>query len=123
MYFLIASPTFLLRSFADPVVSWLFRGLLSLHFRLIAIGSALGMAAYLAAGRPLFSIGFAMIGLLAIAVRRWFLQRMDVEIGARDAGDADAIRRIRALHWRSMAYNATQFVALIALVVLVFPET
>lgn len=122
LYFLIASPTFLLRGFDDPVVTWLFRGLLSFHFKLIAIGSVLGVGAYLFSNHPAFAAGLAAIGFSAIAVRTWFLARMDMEIGARDAGDAGAIARMRALHWRSMAYNATQFAVLIAIVVLVFPK-
>ncbi len=122
MYFLIASPTFLLRQFEDPVVSWLFRGLLSLHFRLIGIGSVFGVAAYLFDGRPGFAVALALIGVLGMAMRRWFLARLDAEIVARDAGDAEATRRMRGLHWRSMAYNATQFAVLITIVVLVFPK-
>lgn len=120
LYFLIASPTFLLAKFDDPVVTWLLRGLFSVHFRLISIGSVVGIVAFMIAGRPIFALGLAVIATLAITMRRWFLRNMDAELSARDAGDAQAVRRLRGLHWRGMAYNAAQFVAIVAITPLVF---
>jgi hypothetical protein len=120
LYFLIASPTFLLARFDDPVVTWLLRGLFSVHFRLISIGSGVGIVAFMIAGRPIFALGLAVIATLAITMRRWFLRNMDAELSARDAGDVQAVHRLRRLHWRGMAYNATQFVAIVAITPLVF---
>jgi hypothetical protein len=51
LYFLIASPTFLLAKFEDPIVTKLFRDLLSFHFKLIFIGSVLGSLTSVFAGR------------------------------------------------------------------------
>ena len=120
LYFLIASPTFLLAKFEDPVVTWLWRGLFSVHFRLVSIGSVVGIVAFAIAGRPVFALGLAAIAALAITMRRWFLRTMDAELFARDAGDALAVRRLRKLHWRGMAYNAMQFAAIVAMTPLVF---
>lgn len=120
LYFLIASPTFLLAKFDDPVVTWLLRGLFSVHFRLIGIGSVIGIVAFAIAGRPVFALGLAVIAILAITMRRWFLRNLDAELSARDTGDVQAIQRLRGLHWRGMAYNATQFVAIIAVIPFVF---
>lgn len=120
LYFLIASPTFLLARFDDPVVTWLLRGLFSVHFRLISIGSVVGIVAFMIAGRPIFALGLTVIATLAITMRRWFLRNMDAELSARDAGDAQAVHRLRGLHWRGMAYNAAQFVAIVAITPLVF---
>lgn len=120
LYFLIASPTFLLAKFDDPIVTWLLRGLFSVHFRLICIGSAIGIVAFAVAGRLAFSLELAVIAALAIAAKRWFLREMDAELQARDRGDAQAVRRLRGLHWRAMGYNATQFAAIVATIPLVF---
>ncbi len=120
LYFLISSPTFLLAKFEDPIVTKLFRDLLSFHFKLVGIGSVIAVAALGIAGRSAFAIGLAMVGTLAIAARRWFLRRMEAEMHARDAGDAQAVHRLRALHWRGMAYNATQFIALVAIIPFAF---
>ena len=39
---------------------------------------------------------------------------MDAQLSARDAGDADAVRRLRRLHWGGMLCNAIQLVAIVA---------
>ena len=120
LYFLISSPTFLLAKFEDPIVTKLFRDLLSFHFKLVGIGSILGVSALGFAGRPVFAVGLAVVGTLALAARRWFVQRMENEMEARDTGDAQAVHRLRELHWRGMAYNATQFIALVAIIPFAF---
>lgn len=120
LYFLIASPTFLLAKFEDPIVTWLLRGLFSVHFRLICIGSMIGVVALVIADRPIFAAGPALIGGMAIAMRQRILRNMDAELSARDAGDGQAIRRLHALHWRAMAYNATQFAVIVASTPFVF---
>ncbi len=120
LYFFIASPSFLLAKFDDPSVTWLLRGLFSLHFRIICIGAILGIVAFVIAGRPILVLIPAVIASLAVAMRRWFLRNIDAELAARDAGDAQAAQRLRGLHLRGMALNATQFVAIIAVIPLVF---
>lgn len=120
IYFLIASPTFLLAKFDDPSVTWLMRGLFSLHFRIICIGAVVSIVAFVIAGRPFFVLIPAVIASLAVAMRRWFLRHIDAELSARDAGDARAAQRLRRLHVRGMALNATQCAALIAFIPLVF---
>ena len=42
------------------------------------------------------------------------MQRMDEQLSARDAGDADAPRRLRRLHWSGMLANAVLLAALLA---------
>jgi len=94
--------------------------LFSVHFRLICIGSLIGVVAFVVAERPIFAAAPALIGGLAILMRQWILRSMDAELCARDAGDGQAVRRLHALHWRAMAYNATQFVAIVAITPFVF---
>ena len=38
---------------------------------------------------------------------------MDAELSARDAGDTDAVRKLRRLHWGGMLCNAVQLVAIV----------
>ena len=45
--------------------------------------------------------------------RRWFLQRWDAQLRARDAGDAGAVRRLRRLHWGGMLTNAILLFAVV----------
>jgi len=39
---------------------------------------------------------------------------MDAQLSARDAGDADAVRRLRQLHWVGMLGNAVLLVAFVS---------
>ena len=55
----------------------------------------------------------ALITAFAVWSRRWFLRQWDVQLSARDAGDADAVRRLRRLHWGGMLSNAVQLVAIV----------
>lgn len=121
MYFLLASPTFLLRSLVDPVVTWLLRALFNFYFSVVTITCVLGATAFALAGRPPVAIGLSMVAALAIGARRWFLSGLDTEIRARDAGDATALRRLRRLHWGGMLYNAVQVAAIVGSIPLVFP--
>ena len=42
------------------------------------------------------------------------MQRWNAQLSARDAGDADAVRRLRRLHWGGMLSNAVVLVAVVA---------
>jgi hypothetical protein len=120
LYFLIASLTFFLRGFDDPVVTWMLRGLFNVYFTLVIVGTSLAALAFAVAGRPAVAGGIAVLLGGAVVARRWFLARMDEGIRAREAGDPSAVRRMRGLHLRGIAYNGVQFVAVVACVPAVF---
>lgn len=120
LYFLIASPTFLLAKLEDPVVTWLLRSLFSFHFLAVSIVCLIGAIAFIVAGRLLVATAIGAIAALAVYARRWFLGRLDTQIRARDAGETGAVRELRRLHWRAMAYNAAQFVLILSGVPFVF---
>lgn len=121
LYFLVASPTFLLRPLSDPIVTWLLRGLFNFHFLAVSVTCGIAVMAFLLASRPLVAMGIGVVAILAIGARRWFLSRMDAELGVRDAGDVTAVRRLRRLHYAGMAYNAVQFFVIVASISRVFP--
>lgn len=112
-YFLLAAPAFLLVSLEIPPVAQLLRGMFSSYFLMVAIAGAVGMVAVAISGRPLVALAIALIAALAIWTRRWFLQRWDAQLRARDAGDADAVRRLRRLHWEGMLGNAVQLAVIL----------
>ena len=113
-YFFLASPAFLLVSLEEPPVTQLLRGMFKYHFLMVTIAGALGTVAFAVAGRPFFAICIALVVVFAIWARRWFLPQMDTQISARDAGDAEAVRRLRRLHWEGMLCNAIVLVAVVA---------
>jgi len=112
--FLLAAPAFLLVRLDIPPVTQLLRGMFNVYFLVLAIAGVIGTVAFAVEGRLAVAIGVGLIAAFAVAARRWFLRRMDAQLSARDAGDADAVRRLRRLHWGGMLCNAIQLVAIVA---------
>ena len=119
-YFAMASLAFLLVKLEIPSVTQLLRGLFNVHFLIVSIAGVIGTLAFAVAGRLVVAIGIGLIAAFAVWARGWFLQQMDAQLSARDAGDADAVRRLRRLHWGGMLCNAIQLVAMVASLPYVF---
>jgi hypothetical protein len=114
IYFLLASPAFLLVRLDIPAVALLLRAMFSGYFLAVAIAGAIGAMAVGVAGRLVLAIAIGFVAALATSSRRWFLRRMDDRISDRDAGDAGAGRRLRRLHWGGMLSNAIQLAVVVA---------
>ena len=112
-YFLLAAPAFLLVSLDVPPVTQLLRGMFSSYFLMVAIAGAVGTVCVAFTGRLFVAVAIALIAAFAVWARRWFLQRWDAQLSARDAGDAEAVRRLRRLHWGGMLSNAVQLAAIV----------
>jgi hypothetical protein len=112
-YLLLAAPAFLLVSLEIEAVAQLLRAMFNGYFLMLIALSGVGALTCAVAGRLVGAIGFGLIAVVAVSARRWFMQRMDAQLRARDAGDADAARRLRRLHWGGMLGNAVQLAALI----------
>lgn len=113
-YFTLASPAFLLVRLDIQPVAQLLRGMFNAHFLVMRVAALIGTAALLLDGRLLAALGVGLLAVLAIWGRPWFMQRVDDQLSARDAGDADAPRRLRRLHWSGMLANAVLLAALLA---------
>jgi hypothetical protein len=113
-YFLLAAPAFLLVKLDIRPVAQLLRAMFSGYFLTVTIAGAIGTLAFAIEGRLVVAIGVGLIAAFAVWARRWFLQQIDAQLVARDAGDADAVRRLRRLHWGGMLCNAIQLVAVVA---------
>jgi hypothetical protein len=120
-YFQVASLTFFLRPMGDPVVTWLMRGLFNTWLLGVVILGTVAVIAFASAGSARVALGLAAVAGCAALARRWFLARLDVQIRARDGGDATAIRRLRRLHLGGIAYNAIQLALLIPSLSGIFP--
>ncbi|WP_375313448.1 hypothetical protein WHZ77_09590 [Bradyrhizobium sp. A5] len=113
-YFTLASPAFLLVKLDVRPVAQLLRGMFNAHFLMMSVAGIIGTAAFLLAGRLLFAAIVGLLAALAIVGRRRFMQRMDDQLSAGDAGDADAARQLRRLHWSGMLGNAVLLAGLLA---------
>jgi hypothetical protein len=112
-YFFLASPAFLLVKLDIPPVTQLLRGMFNAHFLMMRIAAIIGTVTFALTGRPVFAIGVALIAAFAVWARGWFLRQWDVQLSARDAGDAAAVRRLRRLHWGGMLCNAILLFAIV----------
>lgn len=121
-YFLLASPAFLLVRLDIQPVTQLLRGMFNIQFRITSVAGAIGTAAFVLAGQPLFAAGIGLMTVLAIWGRPRFMRQMDDQLSARDAGDADAVRKLRRLHWGGMVCNAALVAALVASIPYVAPS-
>jgi hypothetical protein len=83
------------------------------YFLTLSIAGAVGALAVALTGRLVLAIGIGLIVALAKLSRRWFLQQMDARLSEKDAGDADAVRRLRRLHWGGMLSNAIQLAVVV----------
>ena len=114
IYFLLAAPAFLLVRLDIPAIAQLLRAMFNGYFLTLAIAAAIGTIAVALDGRLVLVIGIGLIAAFAASSRRWFLRQMDSRLSDRDAGDADAVRRLRRLHWGGMLSNAIQLAAIVA---------
>ena len=96
-----------------PPVTQLLRGMFNAHFLMMRIAAIIGTVTFALTGRPVFAIGVALIAAFAVWARGWFLQQWDIQLSARDAGDAAAVRRLRRLHWGGMLTNAILLFAIV----------
>lgn len=112
-YCLLAAPAFLLVKLDIPPVTQLLRGLFNSYFLLLTIAGVIAAVAFALEGRLVGAVGIGLIAAFAFVARRWFLRQMDADLSARDAGDPDAVRRLRRLHWGGMLSNAILLVAIV----------
>jgi hypothetical protein len=117
--FFLSVPTFLLVGLEIPEVTQLLRGLFNGYFLVMGIAGAVAAVAFVVAGRPIFAVGAVAIAVFAIAARRWFLQRLDAALHARDAGVSTAVRRLRVLHLKGILVNAVQLAVVVASIPLI----
>ena len=112
-YFFLAAPAFLLVKLDIAEVTQLLRGMFSIHFLMMSVAGVIGTVAFAVEGRLVVAVAIALIAAFAVSARRWFLREIDADLSARDAGDPDAVRRLRRLHWGGMLCNAVQLVVIV----------
>ena len=113
-YFLFASVSFLFVDLGVPEVTRLLRGLFNAYFLMVAVTAFVAVLAFAATGRIVFAVGMCLLGAFSIVARRWFLQRMDAQQSAWEAGNPNSVRQFRALHLGGMAANVLQLGVIMA---------
>ncbi|MGO4716795.1 hypothetical protein [Bradyrhizobium sp. 2TAF24] len=113
-YLLLAAPAFLLVKLDIQPVGLLLRAMFNGYFLTLSVAAVLATIVVALDGRLALTVGISLIAALTIASRRWFLRQMDAGLRDREAGDADAPRRLRQLHWGGMLGNAVQLAVVIS---------
>jgi hypothetical protein len=111
-YFLLAAPAFLLVRLDTPSVALLLRIMFNGYFLTLVTTGTIGTIAVAAEGRLVLAIGIGLITAFAASSRRWFLRRMDARLDGA-AGNGDAARQLRRLHWGGMLSNAIQLAVIV----------
>jgi hypothetical protein len=110
-YFLLAAPAFLLVRLDIPSVAMLMRIMFNGYFLTLVVTGVIGTIAVAAEGRLVLAVGIGLVAAFAASSRRWFLRQMDARL--KDAGDAEAARGLRRLHWGGMLSNAIQLAVIV----------
>lgn len=121
LYFLLASPSFLFVKLDIPPVARLLRGMFHGYFVFLILGGVIGAAGLAVAGRAGFFAMAVGVVIFAVLARRWFLRRIDAEIGSGPAGAGTVARRLRQLHVAGMLCNAVQFAAVAGTIPYIMP--
>jgi hypothetical protein len=111
-YFFLASPAFFDGEARHPASRPAAARGVQRQFVMMSIAGVIATLTYALAGHPAFAIALASAALSF--GRRGFLRQWDAQQSARDAGDADAVRRLRRLHWAGMLCNAVVLVAFVS---------
>ena len=90
------------------------RGMFNGYFLVMGIAGLVAAVGFVVAGRPVFAVGAIAVAVFATAARRWFLQRLDAALQARDAGVSAAVQRLRVLHLKGMLVNFVQLAVVVA---------
>jgi hypothetical protein len=91
-----------------PMDSRVVRQVFHYCYRLVTVLAIAASIGHALAGRPVLSAATGCIALLALALHRWMLTRMDTVRATMHDGDTRALRRFRELHVAGIALNFTQ---------------
>jgi len=116
-YFLLGSVPLLVLKHDTPLDARFVRAFFNIYY-LAATGIGCATAvSYAAAGRPAIAAGAAAIAILAFAMRRMLMPRMDAlgsELGlAPGPGTAPGVAAFRRLHVTAIVVNLVQLVAIV----------
>jgi hypothetical protein len=96
-----------------PMDSRVIRQVFHYCYRLVAVLAIAASLGHALADRPALSVCTGGIALLALALHRWMLTRMDAVRPTMQDGDSQAIRRFRELHVAGIVLNFTQLAVVV----------
>ncbi|NNU42163.1 hypothetical protein [Ramlibacter montanisoli] len=112
-YFILGSIPLLVLKHDTPLDARFVRGFFNIYY-VAAVVTAGGTAiSYAFAGRPALATGAALLALLALALRRMIIPRMDALAAAIESSDLAAIAGFRRTHVAAILVNILQLAVIV----------
>ena len=112
-YFILGSIPLLVLKHDTPLDARFVRGFFNIYYRAAVITASATAICYALAGRAALSIGAAVLALIALALRKSVIPKMDA-LGAQiESSPMDAIPGFRKTHLTAIAINIAQLVAIV----------
>ncbi len=112
-YFIMGSIPLLVLKHDTPLDARFVRGFFNLYYRAAFVTAAATAVSYVFAGRPGIAAGAAGLALMALALRKKVIPKMDA-LGAQiQSNYMEAIPGFRKTHLTAIAINIAQLVAIV----------
>ena len=112
-YFILGSIPLLVLKHDTPLDARFVRGFFNIYYRAAVITASATAISYALAGRAALAMGAAVLALIALALRKSVIPKMDA-LGAQiESSPMDAIPGFRKTHLTAIAINIAQLVAIV----------
>lgn len=112
-YFIFGSVPLLILKHDTPMDSRFVQSFFTTYYRLAIVAASATAVSYALAGRPTFAAEAAALALLAIALRRKVIAKMDAVRAQMQVDATGAIRTFRKLHVFAISINLVQLVLIV----------
>ena len=112
-YFLMGSVPLLVLKHDTPMDSRFVRGFFNVYYLAAMFTASATALSYALAGRLLFAAGAAALGLLAAALRRTIIPKMDALRAQIQVSETQIIRQFRRIHVTAILINLAQLVTIV----------
>jgi hypothetical protein len=113
LYFILGSIPLLVLKHDTPLDASFVRGFFNIYYRAAVVTASATSISYAFAGRPALASGAAALALLAVALRKRIIPKMET-LGAQiQSNSMDAIPGFRRTHITAIAINVGQLVVIV----------
>ena len=113
LYFILGSIPLLVLKHDTPLDARFVRGFFNIYYRAAVVTASATSISYAFAGRPGLASGAAVLALLAVALRKRIIPKMEA-LGAQiQSNSMDAIPGFRRTHVTAIAINVAQLVVIV----------
>jgi hypothetical protein len=112
-YFILGSIPLLILKHDTPLDARFVRGFFNIYYVAAFVAATAACVSYLFAGRPALAIGAAGLALVAVALRRLIIPRMESLGSQIQSSDMAAVPGFRKIHIAAIFVNIAQLAAIV----------